>query len=155
MADGLPQRKRPAHPPPVQRHNEPIVVLVTVCTNKRKAVLANPSIHQALRAEWGKANAWRVGTYVIMPDHVHLFAVPGTYPPVAVKRWVAYWKRLVSLACPEFDPLWQRDCWDVQMRSLDLYREKLAYVRRNPVRKALTGQPESWPFAGELHSIRW
>ena len=151
----LPQRKRPAHPMPVQHHNEPIVVLVTVCTNKRNPVLASPLLHEALRVQWERANAWSVGTYVIMPDHVHLFAVPGAYPPIAVTRWVAYWKRLASIVRPELEPLWQRDCWDMQMRDVEGYREKLAYVRMNPVRKGLVTHPEDWPYAGEIQAIRW
>jgi putative transposase len=150
-----PQRRYPAHPMPIERHNQTPVVHVTVCASGRKAVLTNDAVHQALRDRWPAATHWRVGTYVIMPDHVHLFCVPGILPIQSIKRWVKYWKRLVSIQFPGLHPLWQRDCWDTQMRTLEQYQEKLAYVRQNPVRRGLVGRSDDWPFAGELNTIRW
>jgi len=34
-------------------------------------------VHDLLCSVWREATAWLVGRYVIMPDHVHLFAAPG------------------------------------------------------------------------------
>ncbi len=131
------------------------MLFVTVCTDGRKPVLNSEPVHACLRAVWPQALQWRVGPYMIMPDHVHLFCVPGTIPCENVKRWTGYWKRLAARALPELAPLWQTDCWDTQMRERTHYNEKRAYVSMNPVRKGLVGAPEEWPFQGEMNTIRW
>jgi REP element-mobilizing transposase RayT len=90
-----------------------------------------------------------------MPDHIHAFGTPGLVPMPSLKTWVAYWKRLVSEACPQVDRLWQRDFWDLQMRSYAHYVERRSYVRENPVRKGLVPSVRDWPYQGELHTIEW
>lgn len=52
-------------------------------------------------------------------------------------------------------PLFQRDCWDTQLRQGDNYSGKWAYVRLNPVRKGLAATPEDWPWQGEMHLLHW
>jgi len=63
MTHDFPQRKYPAHPPPVRRHNQPIILLVTVCTQDRAAILANERVHDALVSAWSQATHWLVGYY--------------------------------------------------------------------------------------------
>ncbi len=53
------------------------------------------------------------------------------------------------------DPLWQRDCWDTQLRRGENYHAKWEYVRRNPVRAGLCRRPEDWPYQGELNVLEW
>jgi REP element-mobilizing transposase RayT len=69
----LPERKRPVHWLPVERHNRSIIVFLTVCTKDRRPLLANQQMHAALRDAWVAAGNWRVGRYVVLPDHIHLF----------------------------------------------------------------------------------
>jgi putative transposase len=154
-ANDLPQRKHPAHPVPVHRHNEPVIVFVTVCTRERRPILPSPSVHEMLLGCWKSASNWKVGAYVILPDHVHLFCVPGIEPATGIKPWVKYWKSLVAKQLPALKGVWQTDCWDTQMRGIEHYREKLSYVRQNPVRRGLVDKAEHWPFAGELNVFRW
>lgn len=52
-------------------------------------------------------------------------------------------------------PLFQRDCWDTQLRKGERYSEKWEYVRYNPVRKGLAGTPDDWPWQGELNVLSW
>ena len=63
-------------------------------------------------------------------------------------------KNAPKSAVPD-DSLWQRDGWDTQLRSGELYHEKWEYVRMNPVRKLLTDDPAKWPFQGELNELLW
>ncbi len=51
--------------------------------------------------------------------------------------------------------LWQRDCWDTQIRDARHYEEKWAYVVLNPVRQSLVKTPSEWPSQGELNVLRW
>jgi hypothetical protein len=68
-----PRRDHPAHRV-IRLPNRPTIVFVTVCTKARQPVLASQTMHALLRDVWSSATAWFVGRYVIMPDHVHLFA---------------------------------------------------------------------------------
>jgi hypothetical protein len=72
-----PVRKRPAHPPVHEPINRPVVVFVTLCTHQRRPVLACSFMHDLLRAAWHETDYRRVGRYVVMPDHLHLFCAPG------------------------------------------------------------------------------
>ena len=106
MTDGeRPSRHRPAHQPAVESGNQAILMFVTVCTKDRRAVLANPRVHEALLATWASARDWRVGRYVIMPDHVHFFCAPGRHDYPALSKWMAYWKSLVVRKEKGFGPL--------------------------------------------------
>ena len=152
-----PVRHRPAHPPVVESADHAVIVFLTVCTHQRRACLANPATHTALLNAWHAAQNWRVGRYVLMPDHVHLFCAPGVWPPPPLRSWVAYWKRLATQALRETDPTfeWQRDHWDTQLRRGQSYGEKWNYVRMNPVRAGLVSTVEAWPYQGELHRLFW
>jgi REP element-mobilizing transposase RayT len=89
-------RRRPAHHPPVERFNEPVIVLATVCTHNRRPVLACAAVHRICREVWEAADFWHVGRYVIMPDHVHMFCAPGRIPMPNLRQWVEYWKGQVA-----------------------------------------------------------
>lgn len=141
--------------PPVERHNEPTILFVTVCTAAKRDVLASSAAHEALRTAWHEARAWRVGDYVMLPDHVHLFCVPGEWPARPIQKWVRYWKRLAGNLRPDLKRQWQQDCWDTQMRDQDHYVEKLSYVRMNPVRRGLCAEPGEWPYQGRVFPIEW
>ena len=51
--------------------------------------------------------------------------------------------------------VWQRDCWDRQLRREESYAEKWAYVHQNPVRAGLVAESEQWPYQGELNTLMW
>src|SRR6185312_3414770 len=83
-------RSLPAHG--VYRQiNRPTLVFLTVCTSERKPYLADPVVHQHLVDVWTQADKWLVGRYVIMPDHIHLFASPASRD-ITFDAWVKFWK---------------------------------------------------------------
>jgi putative transposase len=149
------ERNHPTHLPPVERFNEPIVLMITVCSVLRDNIFNRDRVHSALVTAWQAADQWKVGYYVLMPDHVHLFCIPSVFNPLPVKNWVHYWKRVSSNIEPFLKGCWQRDFWDTQMRNRDHYQEKVHYVQMNPVRKSLVKTPEEWPYKGECHRICW
>ncbi|NCD23459.1 MAG: hypothetical protein EOL90_11050 [Spartobacteria bacterium] len=178
-----PDRRHPAHHPPIERFNEPVILLTTVCAQNRQPVLACEAVHRICREVWKAADFWRVGRYVIMPDHIHLFCAPGRIPMPSMRQWVEFWKSQIARHFPsilggptsvsavsvsnpdgtepvppegrETHKLWQRDYWDTQMRSRAHYDEKWVYVRINPVRQGLAGTPDEWPFQGEVFPLAW
>ncbi|NLF40811.1 hypothetical protein GX586_15315 [bacterium] len=171
----LPQRTRPAQCKPIERWNQPIVIYVTVCTKDRRSFLANDLLHDLLRRAWIAADAWRVGYYMIMPDHVHFFCTPGRMPVYNLKMWLAYWKRIATLSIYDgglsafldkaatvdgdlprrHGIVWGRDGWDTQVRSFDHYTAKLAYAQANPVRKGLVATSREWRYQGYINDALW
>jgi putative transposase len=150
----LPERKRPVHWLPAERHNRSIIVFLTVCTKDRRPLLANQQMHAALRDAWVAAGNWRVGRYVVLPNHIHLFCAPGAWLPPALKPWVVFWKRLVALKT-ELAGIWQEGFWDTQLRHHESYGAKWDYVQQNPVRHGLVRDASDWPYQGELEILDW
>ncbi|MCC7350357.1 MAG: transposase [Phycisphaerales bacterium] len=122
-------------------------------------ILDNATAHKAIVDVWKDAKAWLVGRYVVMPDHVHLFATPAPLetidPAMAVElcSWVSFWKRRLALVLGR--GIWQEGYWDRTLRSDDSYDQKWAYVRDNPVRKGLVKAAGDWPYAGTLNELIW
>ena len=228
----FPQRRHPSRNS-VMTHldNRAIMLYVTVVTGKRNAMLADKAVQDCIVAAWKAAADWLVGRYVIMPDHIHFFCAPATYPPPDFHRWMKQWKAQVSrsfpiglragrahgrvalvatgtpadtahgrvalvatetpadtahgrvalvatgsgadAALPPTDdaaatsavlpnvplsrppPLFQRDCWDRQLRTGESYAQKWEYVRNNPVRKGLVAHADEWPYQGQVNVLEW
>ncbi len=148
-----PKRKHPAHGI-LYVDGQPTIIFDTVCTKDRQAWLATDEVHAILREVWLAADAWWVGRYVVMPDHVHYFAA-DVGSAIEFKDWVKYWKSQFTKRFKHPDSRWQTDDWDTRMRSASLFEEKWLYVHENPVRHNLVEKAEDWPFRGEIHELRW
>ena len=149
-------RKHPIHLAPLEAHNRSIIVFVTVCTGKRRKILASQSSHDAIAGAWQLAETWLVGRYVIMPDHVHLFCAPNGIEAPSLERWIRFWKSIGTRKIAEKSgTVWQRHHWDRQLRSGESYGEKWEYVRNNPVRHGYVSDADDWPYQGELNILRW
>ena len=153
-------RGHPAHPDPLHHLSLPTIILVTLAIKPRRFVLGNDGAHRAFLHACGCADTWRVGRYVLMPDHIHLFCTPCHDPVVALSKWVRYLKSCMTkrLCHDQKKPLtwkWQSDFWGTQMRNPDHFQEKWTYVVMNPVRKGLVSTAEQWPWRGEIHSFDW
>ena len=159
-----------------QRYDPPLY-FVTLCTVRRRKILANEVVHRSL-IEYGERGIERsvaLGRYVIMPDHIHLFVRGG--PEFNLGLWVRGLKRVVaaavtggrgglqssSTASPPAASdgcsytgsrnIWQRGFFDHLLRNSESYAQKWNYVWENPVRAGLVSKPEDWPFAGEIVEI--
>jgi putative transposase len=119
--------------------------------------LANDEAARLIIKSWQAANFWRVGRYVIMPDHIHLFCAPNTFPPQPLKKWIEYWRNQVTRAWPHRAqiPIWQREFWDRQLRRSESYTAKWQYVVNNPLRHGYVHCAEDWPYQGELNALEW
>ncbi len=147
------QRRRPAHgvwSPP----GHPVIVFLTVCTRHRRRWLATEECHTQLVSIWRRAAAWRVGRYVVLPDHLHLFASPGELN-TDFDGWVRYWKSQFSKSHRNPEHRWEVDHWDRRLRTGERYDEKWRYVAENPVRHRLTARAEDWPYRGEVFELDW
>ena len=149
----FPKRKRPAAGLFVIP-NRPTLVFLTVCTKGRGPWLATPSGHAFLREIWNDGQAWLVGRYVLMPDHLHLFCAPNA-SGISLDRWVRYWKSRFTKYHSMAGHRWQAGHWDRRLRREESYAEKWAYVRANPVRAGLVKSADAWPFQGEMVKLPW
>jgi len=126
---------------------QPTIAFLTVCTRKPKPGLANDAVHCALVASWQKADAWLVGFYLVMPDHIHLFCAPRN-EGCTIEQWIAFWKgqfrRLHGPDALRFQPRG----FHHRLRRGENYHEKWEYVRANPVRAGLVSRAEDWPYSG-------
>jgi putative transposase len=150
-------RRHPPHYTIVDLDNRSNILLLTVCTKNREPLLAESWVWELLVNAWGPTDHWKVGKYVVLPDHLHLFCSPMMEGRLSLARWVASWKSLISRnwRFPRQGPLWQRSFWDRQIRSGESYDSKWAYVRQNPERHKLVQNSDDWPFQGEVHKLVW
>ena len=132
-----------------------VIYFLTCCTANRQKILATPVAHTAVVMAWRKLGHWRVGRYVIMPDHVHFFASPPDRE-ASLSSFLQGFRSFVtkSLRPQGYPyPLWQREFFDHLLRSEESYRSKWEYVRQNPIRQGLIKRAEDWPYAGEIHPL--
>jgi len=149
------------HLPHLRPFDSNSVIFLTASVHQRRPVLACDVAHEVLRNLWAKSaelNGWYVGQYLLLPDHVHLFACqsPDARP---LADWMRIWKSIgathINQSLRRTGALWQADYFDRFIRSLDDYAEKWAYAALNPVRKGLAANPEDWPYRGVIHDLRY
>jgi putative transposase len=142
------------------------IYFITVCTFRHRPILGRDVIADVLVDELRHAHerhGWAIGSYVIMPDHVHFFCAPE---PDAKKlsdflrEWKSWTNRRIRADLPRpttaatktnaDTSLWQREFFDHVLRSEESFQEKLNYVRDNPVRAGLVPSFYDWPYFGRI-----
>ena len=134
------------------------IYFVTACTWRRRKILAVSDVKEAVDAFGAAgpaAGAW-LGSYVLMPDHLHAFvALDGSR--CGLPQWMKALKACVAKtvrARGVTGTVWQKGFFDHVLRSGESASDKWAYVRANPVRARLVADEENWPFWGEVHLLR-
>jgi len=135
------------------------IVFFTACTFQRRKILASAKCEEILREIWHRSadhDGWWVGSYVLMPEHVHFFARPAANARPKTE-WVEMWKsvssRRIAATLAIGPPIWQPDYFDRYLRSSESYSDKWQYVEQNPVRAGLVGRVEDWPFHGIINDL--
>jgi len=152
-----PVRKGLPHFPPREPSNQSVIIYVTQVVAHRRELLNNPAAFATLLSVWQRADRWKVGRFMVMPDHIHFFCAPATWPIAPFPRWMEFWRAQATRdwPSPHEKPIWQRDFFDRQLRRIESYQQKWEYVRKNPVRAGLVDRPEDWPWQGELNVLNW
>ena len=132
---------------------DPPLYFITFNTHRRRKLLASERVHAAfvVFAESGTGRGLAIGRYVLMPDHVHLFA-RGT-DDYLLSQWIRLLKRHLSKGIAASPPHWQRGFFDHLIRRSESYAQKWEYVRQNPVRAGLSATAEDWPYQGEIERL--
>ncbi len=101
-----------------------------------------------LMAEWCHKHSVEIWAYCLMPNHVHLIAVPATEsgPRLAIGEAHRRYTRRIN-----FREGWRGHLWQGRFASyvLDDYYLLAAarYVEMNPVRADLVARPGDWPWS--------
>jgi REP-associated tyrosine transposase len=135
------------------------IYYITACTYNRRRILDHSVVHDSF-IQFGLCAARRqvwVGRYVMMPDHIHMFV--GFAPQsMSISKWMKSFKNAISKTLTNATfaaPHWQKNFFDHVIRSEESYDQQWSYVRENPVRAGLVRAADDWPFAGELHELRF
>ncbi len=137
------------------------VYFVTVCAAGRKKFLDRMQVAQILRSAWEVApeiHGWRIGRYVVMPDHVHFFATPQPEAKSLsdfIRDWIKWTTRKITEKGLAVAPVWLAEFFDHLLRSASSYAEKWSYVRENPVRAGLVSAAKDRPYSGECEVFRF
>jgi putative transposase len=131
-----------------QRYDPPLFFVI-FNTWKRNEIFPNKTVYTALLAfaAKGKERDIALGSFVIMPDHIHLFV--GGRNDFVLSQWVRLLKRALSTAMTVPAPHWREGFFDHLVRQSESYAQKWEYVRNNPVRAGLVSKPKDWPWRGE------
>jgi putative transposase len=135
---------------PVFQKYDPPLYFVTFNTWHRRKLLAHREVQLRLVefARMGELRGIAIGRYVIMQDHIHLFARgAGDF---VLSQWMRLLKRNLSQAISATPPHWQKGFFDHLIRHSESYGQKWDYVRQNPVRAGLVSDAKDWPYQGEL-----
>jgi REP element-mobilizing transposase RayT len=133
---------------------QPTIVFLTICAAARKPWLADTVVQEHLCASWQSAQAWLVGYYLLMPDHLHLFCAPRQLG-FTLEKWVTFWERQFRRFHQDVNCRWQSNPFHHRLRREESYAQKWDYVRENPLRKGLVKSPEEWPYQGMINPLRW
>jgi putative transposase len=135
------------------------IYFVTACTSRRRKMLATPAIQQRFvkfAKEGPKHGAW-IGSYVLMPDHFHLFVAVDD-ERLMLAEWTKSLKNALSKTLRSekvSPPHFQKGFFDHLLRSAESYSAKWNYVRDNPVRAGLVKSWEDWPFHGDVFALEY
>lgn len=134
------------------------VYFVTACTLERRELLARESVLRAVTefGERGPENGAWLGSFVLMPDHLHAFVALDA-ERCRLSTWMSGLKAVVARVLKSEDvagPYWQKGFFDHVLRGSESASEKWDYVRNNPVRAGLVHRADDWPFRGEVHLLR-
>jgi len=102
----------------------------------------------ALMAEWCRKCAVEIWAYCLMPNHVHLIAVPETEDGLRLGIGEAHrrYSRMIN-----FREEWRGHLWQGRFSSFPMDETYLLasarYVEKNPVRAHLVPQASLWPWS--------
>ena len=124
---------------------------ITQRGNRRLQTFFRPAdyrLYRALMAEWCDREGVDIWAYCLMPNHVHLIAVPGTATGLA--RAIGEAHRRYSRIVNQREG-WRGHLWQDRFTSFPMDETHLLvaarYVELNPVRARLRRRPESHPWS--------
>jgi putative transposase len=124
---------------------------ITQGGNRRQETFFNDADYQAyidLMSEWCCLLNVEVWAYCLMPNHIHLIAVPESEDGLRLAIGEAH-RRYTSRI--NFREGWRGHLWQGRFASYVMDEDYLLacvrYIEMNPVRAGLAVKPEQWPWS--------
>jgi putative transposase len=124
---------------------------VTQRGNRRQETFFSPSdyrLYRSLMAEWCGREGVEVWAYCLMPNHVHMIAVPEHED--ALQRAIGEAHRRYSRAVNRREG-WRGHLWQGRFASFPMDQDNLLaaarYVELNPVRAGIRRRPDTHPWS--------
>lgn len=94
---------------------------------------------------------YRMGDFVVMPNHVHLLAAFATADAMKEQcdSWLHYTAYRINEAIGEKGEFWQQEPFDHLVRSAEQYEYLRQYIADNPLKAGLKHGEYSYPRFGE------
>jgi len=91
---------------------------------------------------------YKLYSYVIMPNHVHILLQPGTPLARITKSIKGYTAREANLLLKRTgSPFWQYESYDHWVRNERELHKITAYIENNPVAAGFVNKPEDWTWS--------
>jgi len=114
-------------------------------------VLKNPVASTIVQDSliFGHPERYRLGSWVIMPTHVHCVISPceGWTLSQIMKSLKGYTSREIGKKLNMPGQLWQEETFDVLIRDQDHFLGVCKYIEWNPVKSKLCVDPKEWPYS--------
>lgn len=102
------------------------------------------------------ATFYRLWSFVIMPNHLHLFLKPKPEFTIAsiTKRLKGRTAREVNRLQRTGKPFWQDESFDHWCRDQAEFSRIVRYIENNPVKAGLAKRPDEWPWSSAAERKR-
>ena len=130
-----------------RRSDRPGTYFITSRTyNSRRLfqVTVNAELFLETLQHYRRAGHYKLHSYVVMPDHVHLLLTPVD---VSLERAVGFIKGGFSHRLGSKFPVWQRGFTDRRMRDREEFEIRREYIHQNPVRARIVESAELYRFS--------
>ncbi|HEY3457453.1 MAG TPA: transposase [Bryobacteraceae bacterium] len=112
--------------------------------------LRNPEIAPVVEEaiHYRNPQEYRLHSYVVMPNHVHLLITPLT----EISKLVQSLKRFTAREANRIlhstgQPFWQQESYDRLVRNETEFQRITRYIEMNPVHAGLAATPEEFPWS--------
>jgi REP element-mobilizing transposase RayT len=96
--------------------------------------------------------AYRMQTWVVMPNHVHLVMDVWNVPLVKlINSWKGRSSREANKLLGRRGAFWQEDYYDTLIRDEAHLKRAIRYTEQNPVNAYLTKAAREWPWSSARH----
>jgi putative transposase len=130
---------------------------ITQRGNRRQQTFFSDADYAAyigLMAEWCGKYAVDIWAYCLMPNHIHLIAVPSDKEGLRLAIGEAHRRYTRGI---NFSKGWRGHLWQERFFSFVMDERYLLactrYIENNPVRAELAGRPEQWPWSSAAAHI--